>query len=248
MIQFQFLGIPVRIEPLFWLSAFFLGGGLHLGKSSGSTKSDLVWVMMWMLVACFSILVHEYGHALTARKLSGGRNDIKLWAMGGLAYHEGGRPTRRSRLWTIAMGPGAGLLLFLLTCLAILGTYGRDTGVSVIQILLSNDFKTPPTLEVWTLFNEQPPLLRIFDIFLQINFWWSLINLLPVFPLDGGQLLSTWTGKTLLAYKVGAFVGAVTALVGLVVFKEVYVAVLFGFLAYQNYKRIETFKTPGNWR
>lgn len=203
---------------------------------------------MWMLVACFSILVHEYGHALTARKLSGGRNEIKLWAMGGLAYHDGGRPTRRSRLWTIAMGPGAGIALFLLTCIAILLSYGTTTGPLVIQGLVTHQIPADPTREMIRLFVEQPPLLRVFDMLIWINFWWSLVNLLPVFPLDGGQFYSTWTGKTLLAYKVGAIVGAIVAVLGLVVFKDWYVGLLFGFLAFQNYKRLENFTGSGNWR
>jgi len=174
MIQFRFLGIPVRIEPMFWLVTFFLGGGLSLG--AGTTKTDIIWVLMWMVIACVSILVHEYGHALTARKLSGGQHEIRLWGMGGLAYHQGGNPTRKSRLWTIAMGPGAGLALFLLTSLAVISTYGPE----VLQYLVTRRVPTELSESFLSVVTTQPPLFRIFSMLIWINLWWSLINLLPV--------------------------------------------------------------------
>lgn len=241
MIQFRLLGIPVRIEPMFWLVTFFLGGGLSLG--AGTTKTDIIWVLMWMVIACVSILVHEYGHALTARKLSGGQHEIRLWGMGGLAYHQGGNPTRKSRLWTIAMGPGAGLALFLLTSLAVISTYGPE----VLQYLVTRRVPTELSESFLSVVTTQPPLFRIFSMLIWINLWWSLINLLPVFPLDGGQLFSTWTGKTLLAYKIGVGVGSAVALFSLLR-GELYIGVLFGFLAYQNYKNLQNFKGSNGWR
>ena len=241
MIQFRFLGIPVRIEPMFWLVTFFLGGGLSLG--AGTTKTDIIWVLMWMVIACVSILVHEYGHALTARKLSGGQHEIRLWGMGGLAYHQGGNPTRKSRLWTIAMGPGAGLALFLLTSLAVISTYGPE----VLQYLVTRRVPTELSESFLSVVTTQPPLFRIFSMLIWINLWWSLINLLPVFPLDGGQLFSTWTGKTLLAYKIGVGVGSAVALFSLLR-GELYIGVLFGFLAYQNYKNLQNFQGSNGWR
>ena len=241
MIQFRLLGIPVRIEPMFWLVTFFLGGGLSLG--AGTTKTDIIWVLMWMVIACVSILVHEYGHALTARKLSGGQHEIRLWGMGGLAYHQGGNPTRKSRLWTIAMGPGAGLALFLLTSLAVISTYGPE----VLQYLVTRRVPTELSESFLSVVTTQPPLFRIFSMLIWINLWWSLINLLPVFPLDGGQLFSTWTGKTLLAYKIGVGVGSAVALFSLLR-GELYIGVLFGFLAYQNYKNLQNFQGSNGWR
>jgi len=226
---------------MFWLVTFFLGGGLSLG--AGTTKTDIIWVLMWMVIACVSILVHEYGHALTARKLSGGQHEIRLWGMGGLAYHQGGNPTRKSRLWTIAMGPGAGLALFLLTSLAVISTYGPE----VLQYLVTRRVPTELSESFLSVVTTQPPLFRIFSMLIWINLWWSLINLLPVFPLDGGQLFSTWTGKTLLAYKIGVGVGSAVALFSLLR-GELYIGVLFGFLAYQNYKNLQNFQGSNGWR
>lgn len=250
MIQFQLFGIPVRIEPLFWLTAFFLGGGTRLGAAEGSTRVDVVWVLAWMVIICFSVLVHEFGHALTARKLSGGRHHIRLWAFGGLAYHEGSTPSRKDRLWTIAMGPGAGFILFFLTVLAMLLTIGPQLTAQVIPFKL---FGVLPSGDLLTLdfiqyINERSASLRLFTVLLLINFWWSVINLLPIFPLDGGQLFSTWTGKTLLAYKVGFVVALIAAIAVFLLTQSLWNTCLFGFLAYQNYKNFTNFQGTPGWK
>ena len=232
MVRFTLFGIPVTIEPLFWLTTFLLGGGTGL-TSAESSRSALVWILVWMLVACFSILVHEFGHALTARKLSGGRNWIRLWALGGLAYHDQARPTRKERLWTIFMGPGAGLLLFLITCLVIIAVYGPTNGLGFIKINLTGEYLlSPPIYDI-----AISPAGKLFKNFIWINFWWSLINMLPVFPLDGGQFFSEWTGKRQLAHKVGAFTGGLVALIAFLLFQKWYLALMFGFLAYNNYNQ-----------
>lgn len=250
MIQFQLFGIPIRIEPWFWLTAFFLSGGTRLGAASGSTRADVVWVLAWMIVICFSVIVHELGHALTARKLAGGRNHIRLWAFGGLAYQEESRPSRSARLWTIAMGPGAGFLLFLLTVLAMILALGPQLASEVIPFKLFGIFPQGGnySFEFASYINENGPALRLFHVLLLVNFWWSVINLLPIFPLDGGQLLSTWTGKTLLTYKVGFVVALIAAIATLTFNKSIWNACLFGFLAYQNFKNLQTFQGSDQWR
>ena len=221
-----------------------LGGGLRRGAIT--SQQDLAWLLVWMVVACFSILVHEFGHALTARRLSGGRNSIRLWAMGGLAYHEGGKPTRKTRLWTIFMGPGAGFLLFALTCVAIISIYGVSIGKGIIQAILFRQHILHP--DVYDIYHYQDSAWRLFSMLIQLNFWWSLVNLLPVYPLDGGQFFSTWTGKTRATYQLGAAVGALTSLVVILFFFERwYVAILFGYLAYKNFKSLQNFQGKGSW-
>ncbi|MDP0490117.1 MAG: hypothetical protein Q7Q71_03595 [Verrucomicrobiota bacterium JB023] len=231
MLRFTLFGIPVVVEPWFWLTTFLLGGGINW--LSGGSSSELLWILVWMVVAFFSILVHEYGHALTARKHSGGHNHIRLWGMGGLAYHEGSRQTREARLATIAMGPGAGLTLFCLTCLVMLFVYGHSTGLSLVKYLTIpySGFLTPEALDY---VSRNEASVRLFRILIYINFWWSLLNLLPVFPLDGGQLLAEYTGKPKLAHTVGFITAGAMAAFAFLFLKSIFIGVLFGFLALQN--------------
>ncbi|MCB1080932.1 MAG: site-2 protease family protein [Chlamydiia bacterium] len=127
-------------------------------NSTGSPNPFLATIL-WIFVIFVSILVHEFGHALTARYF-GQRPRIELVAFGGLTYPEG----RRLRGWreflVVLDGPIFGFLLFL-----------------VATLLLATGFFTSPFV-VYT--------LRIFQ---WVNLFWTVVNLLPVMPLDGGQLL-----------------------------------------------------------
>ena len=71
-----------------------------------------------------------------------------------------------------------------------------------------------------------------------INFWWSLLNLFPVLPLDGGRILEATVGAH--NYRVVGTVGMVTAIIGAAwAFRTGFFIfpILLGFLAYQNWQR-----------
>jgi membrane-associated protease RseP (regulator of RpoE activity) len=79
---------------------------------------------------------------------------------------------------------------------------------------------------------------------LWVNVFWGLINLLPVFPLDGGQVAR----NVLIQYDpfdgarkslwLSVITGGLMALVGLVFFRSIYMAFLFGLLAFQSYQAL----------
>src|SRR5262249_50079467 len=102
-VRFRFLGIPVRVHPLFWLATAVLGG-------SGGNET-LGPILIWVGCVFVSILVHEYGHGLTAR-LFRCSPSIVLYGMGGLCYSESERQTPLQRVAVLLAGPGAGLLLY----------------------------------------------------------------------------------------------------------------------------------------
>ncbi len=121
---------------------------------------DAKGTLLWAIVVTVSILVHELGHALVARHYRL-RPSILLHGLGGLCYHDRAARNRDDAL-IIAAGPGAGLLLGALT---------------------------------WTLVWLGPPILTgsewfysVASMSLYVNIGWSLVNLLPIWPLDGGQL------------------------------------------------------------
>lgn len=116
--------------------------------------------LLWVLVVTVSILVHEFGHALVARYYRL-RPGILLHGLGGLCHHD--RATQdRHDVFIIAAGPGAGLGLGVLTWI-----------VSLIA---------PPALADTVWFGS------VVSMSLYVNIGWSLVNLLPIWPLDGGQL------------------------------------------------------------
>jgi Zn-dependent protease len=125
----------------------------------GRTVQDVV---IWTICGFISILVHEYGHGLMSRAF-GFHPSISLYWMGGLCTSEGDRQTPWQRLAVLSCGPGAGLVLaglfwFGAPLLAERGLRFSPAGVEFV-----NDMIT-------------------------INLLWSLLNLLPIYPLDGGQI------------------------------------------------------------
>jgi len=106
MIQFSLFNIPVRVQPWFWLTMAFLGGVIDT-----NTKAELIALLLFMLAGFVSILVHELGHALTAKHY-GKYVEIVLHAFGGYAAYSGGRRlTRTEEFMITAAGPAIQILL-----------------------------------------------------------------------------------------------------------------------------------------
>ncbi len=133
--------------------------GIVLGWAADSPQLLVIWVMCLFV----SILIHELGHALMARAF-GYWPHIVLYGMGGYAAYQPGRD--RSLWQSIAItfaGPLAGFMFF---------------GV-VVAVYFGLDFAEVDLNE-----NMQYALF----ILIYINLFWGLVNLVPVLPLDGGQI------------------------------------------------------------
>lgn len=170
-------------------------------------------VLVWIAVIFVSILWHELGHALTGRKY-GSRPNILLYAFGGLAINAGGR-TRNQNLHVIAAGPGFGLVLGIIAWL-------------VWKYLM------PPAYEVNHL------VFHLFMSLIWVNLVWSLVNMLPILPLDGGQFLEHWMHhrNQRLRGQIGAGVAIAVAVYALLN-KQIFMTFMFGYLAYMNYQIAE---------
>lgn len=238
MIRFSLFGIPVEIQPWFWITAALLGGGLHVSDSAG-----LLSVAIFVVAALASILVHELGHALVGRRLGGGTAAITLWAFGGLATNQGGRFTLRGRMAMILAGPGAGFLLFLLVAAGVCLVFGVPVGGQITGVALFRAFlgAPPPELQlevIETLRSLPPNGWELISSLLWINFWWGILNLLPVFPLDGGQFLDCLVRPRRRVLLISAITALVVALVAGLWLQRLYMAALFGFLAWQSYSQM----------
>jgi stage IV sporulation protein FB len=190
-LRFRLLGIPVRVHPLFWLVMLLISG------CSDNLKLGLVFVACGFV----SVLVHEFGHGLAHRATGGRSPGIVLYAMGGFCMMDS-RPQRPGeRLFVLLMGPGAGLLLLAVVLAAARIMYGIHpadalalfsdgsgpiaVGIRHVLELIGLGggdfaiayFKLPPSL----------PIRAGFEFLLYINLLWGILNLLPIWPLDGGQ-------------------------------------------------------------
>ena len=90
MIRFTFFGIPVEIQPWFWVIMALLGSGF--GKV-GSTANEALNIALFVIAGFISIFIHELGHALTG-KFYKARPFIVLHSFGGIAAFPGSQFTR----------------------------------------------------------------------------------------------------------------------------------------------------------
>lgn len=233
-LNFNVAGIPVRVHPLFWLVAVLFG----------SSGGNLLGLLMWVPAVFVSILVHELGHAFAMRYF-GRPSRVVLYLGGGLTVPESVSWGYRSMDVSLTInqeiaislaGPGAGFL-FAALLLAIVVGIGGSLGVTLLFGLLPFPRVALPS---WA--GVAGPLL---GALLWVNIFWGLVNLMPVYPLDGGQVtrmawLKTdpWDGVRKSLW-LSVMAGAVVALIGLLVMQSLYVALLFAFLAFQSYQTLQ---------
>lgn len=179
-------------------------------------------MIIWTVCVFVSILIHELGHALTAQAF-GWPPEIVLYGMGGLAiFHANWKRTTLKMVLVLLAGPGAGFLLF---AAVIVGLFTAQ-------------------LNGWD-YAEAPENLRqaIFDLGF-INLFWGLVNLLPVYPLDGGQitreLLIRYMPRRGVEYSLKSTM-VVGGLVAIAFFRlgQPMAAMLFALLAVESYLALQ---------
>ena len=150
---------------------------------TGFTMS-VAGVALFAVALFICLLTHEMGHAVVGRWLGGGHPLVYLAWQGGDCCNETARLTRVQGVLMTAAGPLASLLPALLVVpVAAMAQGSLTEGVNVV-----GNFVLGQVPQV--LLEESPPMMVIFGLYLvQICVWWSLFNLLPVFPLDGGQIM-----------------------------------------------------------
>lgn len=205
MIRFQLLGIPISIEPMFWV----IGALFGMPFFTNGSREGLITAAIWMAVWLISFVVHEMGHAWFFRKYGGRGTHIHLYGMGGYARAEG-HFSRAEHIVISSAGPGVEI-----AC-----------GVAA-----------------WFLFRsvELPFFVGLFlRLFSYICIFWGLFNLVPVYPLDGGQIVDAALGKGMVVTaKIGVVAGIATAIVMFTVFNMMFGAIFMGYLAYENYRRTQ---------
>lgn len=159
MIRFRLFGIPVQVQPFFWITLALLGGALHARSPESFLKLGL-----FLIAGFISILVHELGHALTARSF-GAWSEITLQAFGGYATCSGKVLSRPKSFLVTAAGPAIQIALGL--GLWFSGLLDRSPNENTDYFIA--------TL-MW------------------ISLFWAAINLLPILPLDGGRMLDAILG------------------------------------------------------
>ena len=155
-----------------------------------------IWGALEYISVFAIVLIHEFGHALACRQVGGIANQIVLWPLGGIAFVN---PPRRpgAYLWSIAAGPLVNVIL-----LPVLWFASQLVKASL------------PGSDIVVYFHD----------LMWINTWLLVFNILPVFPLDGGQIVRglLWFPfgefrSLQIASVIGLIGGAILGIIGLMV-------------------------------
>ncbi|HEX4640111.1 MAG TPA: M50 family metallopeptidase [Chthoniobacterales bacterium] len=139
--------------------SWFLIAAYEFTRRAGIYNAP-VWSALEYIALFAIVLLHEFGHALACRQTGGIADRIVLWPLGGIAFVN---PPRRpgAMLWSIAAGPLVNVILLPV--------------LSIALVLFRDAEPTDPSLFVFHVF--------------WINLGLLIFNLLPIYPLDGGQIL-----------------------------------------------------------
>jgi Zn-dependent protease len=123
-----------------------------------------IWAVFEYLALFGIVLLHEFGHALACRQIGGEADTIVLWPLGGIAFVKP-PPRPGAYLWSIAAGPLVNVILFpflMFIAFAVASTHSRTVHPDLYNFAV-------------TVFLMNAVLL--------------FFNLIPVYPLDGGQIV-----------------------------------------------------------
>ena len=162
MLTFKLFGFQVSVQPFFWIIMAMIG--INMVRRF-DLENDFMGIALWVTVVFVSVLWHELGHAFAFRRYRIG-SDIVLHGFGGYAIpHQ--QPPRLSRgqdMIVSAAGPAfqlaIGLPLLWLNSKGLLWEFAQGKAYAEF-VLMTLMF---------------------------VNIWWPLFNLLPIYPLDGGQI------------------------------------------------------------
>src|SRR5947207_1878841 len=132
-------------------------------NSRNTRYSSLTWNVLEYLALFLIVMFHEFGHSLACRQVGGAANQIVLWPLGGVAYVDP-PPRPGATLWSIAAGPLVNVVVLLSS--SGIGVLGRSLG--------------------W--FQPVPNFHALLRSVCFINLALLIFNMLPIYPLDGGQI------------------------------------------------------------
>src|ERR1700677_1529824 len=161
-------------------------------QSRQARYTSVVWNILEYLALFLIVLMHEFGHALACRQTGGTANQIVLWPLGGVAYVN---PPQRpgATLWSIAAGPLVNVALLPILIAAV----GMSRSLGWAQAM--------------------PDVYQLLRAVLWIDVSLLVFNMLPIYPLDGGQIL-----RSLLWFVLGRarslMVATILGLLGIVGF------------------------------
>ncbi|HKK45212.1 MAG TPA: site-2 protease family protein [Balneolaceae bacterium] len=171
-------GIRVQVH---WSFLLLIGWIIFVGLIAGTSTAGTIWNIIFVLVLFVCVVLHELGHALTAKRFNVQTQKITLLPIGGVASLEDMPEDPKQELLITLAGPAVNLLIALLLYIVIPFDFFRGLDQQQIQ----------------EFFSEISSRNFLFLLF-YANLILAAFNFIPAFPMDGGRIL-----RALLAMRMG---------------------------------------------
>lgn len=194
----QFAGIGVYVHATFFLILLWIVL-VHAGQGHDAGRMLSAVAFILALFAC--VVLHEFGHALTAKRYGIKTRDITLYPIGGVARLERMPEDPRQELWVALAGPAVNIVI---------------AAILFLWLVLTSSLRPLDELTI----TGGPFLERL----MVVNLFLVVFNMLPAFPMDGGRVLRAllatrleYTKATQIAAGIGQGMALLFGLIGLLV-------------------------------
>ncbi len=250
---FNCLDFRIRIAWGFWVASIIFGFELVRGIENyfgPDSPGRLPLLVLWAGALLVSILIHELGHAFAFRRY-GIESSIVLYHFGGLAIPRSdyrsrfeSSPNPANQVWISFAGPLAQLSSALaLAALVHLAGYRLDA----LQWMPGSLDQIPGVMDGKPI--DSPGLYAMLVFYFLPSIFWALINLLPVLPLDGGQIAKSFVlmrgGELTTALWISVIAAGLTAAYGMSNGLH-YLAIFFLILGVSSFQMLQ--QVQGGWR
>lgn len=216
--EFRVFGYDVEITASFWLSAVLLGFMYF--------QNNYILILPVVLVTLVSVLVHELGHAFAFSRYKV-RSSIRLHFMGGHTMPQVVLPLSRSANVFISFaGPLAGFMLAGLV---------YAIAPEICSAAIGAEPLFPQMFEI-----AHPGFRITIAIFFIVNMFWSIFNLAPVLPLDGGHIVEHALGpkRFRLTLGISGVVGAALAVLFAIQWHSIFATFIFASASFQAFMKL----------
>ncbi len=210
---FTWFGIPVHLHWTFGLIFLY---AFWLGFSNGLTLIDTFWLMGFFIALFTCVLLHEYGHSLTARRYGVQTQDIILTPIGGIARLER-MPEKPIQEFLVAIAGPMVNVVIAIVLLALGWLIFQNERWEIFKWFLEQQLTFADSEETAEAISEAgletTGFLFYLPVLIATNIALVVFNLIPAFPMDGGRIF-----RALLAMRIGRVRATrVAAIVGQVI-------------------------------
>lgn len=227
VVYFSLFGVKVKIHPSIWVSLALMAY-LLCGIEYG-----ILGMALFVIAGFFCIFAHEMGHALAGRWLGACHPVVDMAWLGGSCSNHVCNMSRTKLVITALSGPLASMALALPVLLWMTFAYGDADGAALRLLAMVCGLVPASVLEFC------PPNIVLFCTYMvQVAVWWSVLNLLPIFPLDGGVVVHQFVASPRKMHMFSIISGAVLALVFLCIglYAMFFILLFLIFINYQGLK------------